>query len=87
MSESLDVASAATSIPEAVDVIANAPEAISNILEWGGKLVYGTSYTAAYVIVFPAALVFSAIPKGNALVQGLLDGSAAAQDKVQCWLG
>jgi hypothetical protein len=87
MSESSDAVSAATSIPEAVDVIANAPEAISNILEWGGKLVYGTSYAAAFVIVFPTALVFGAIPKGNALVQGLLDGSAAAQDKAQGWLG
>jgi hypothetical protein len=87
MSESLDAVSAATSIPEAVDVVANAPEAISNILEWGGKLVYGASYTAAFVIVFPAALIFAAVPRGNALVQGMLDGSAAAQDKAQGWIG
>jgi hypothetical protein len=87
MSESLDAVSATTSIPEAVDVVANAPEAISNLLEWGGKLVYGTSYAAAFVIVFPAALIFAAIPQGNALVQGMLDGSAAAQGKAQGWIG
>jgi hypothetical protein len=39
------------------------------------------------MIVFPAALVFAAIPRGNALVQGLLDGSAAARDKAQSWIG
>ncbi len=87
MSESSDVVSAATSIPEAVDVVANAPEAISNILEWGGKLVYGAGYTAAFAIVFPAALIFAAIPRGNALVQGMLDGSAAAQDKARAGSG
>jgi hypothetical protein len=42
---------------------------------------------AAYAIVFPAALIGAAIPKGNALVQGLLDGSTAARDKMQSWLG
>ena len=87
MSESADVVSAVTTVPGAVDAVANAPETISRIFELGGKLVYGTGYTAAFVIVFPVALIGAAIPKGNALVQGLLDGSAAARDKVQSWLG
>ena len=76
-----------TSISGAADAVANAPESISNLFELGGKLVYGTGYTAAFAAVFPAALIFAAIPKGNALVQGLLDGSAAARDKALAWLG
>jgi hypothetical protein len=82
-----DAVSAVTSVSGAVEAVANAPETISNLFVLGGKLAHGTAYTVAFVIVFPVALIFAAIPKGNALVQGLLDGSAAARDKAQDWLG
>ena len=65
MSESI---SAIASSSEAVEAVANAPETISKLFDLGEKLVYGTSYTVAYVIVFPFALLFAAVPKGNCLV-------------------
>ena len=76
-----------TSVSETVEAVTNVPETISNIFELAGKLVYGSGGTAAFVIVFPAALIFAAIAKGNVLVQGLLEGSAAARDKARAWLG
>lgn len=72
---------------EAVDIAANAPEAISNAFEYGGKIIYGAGYTAAFVIVFPVALLFAVIPKGNVLVQGLIEGSAAARSKAEAIVG
>jgi N-acetylmuramic acid 6-phosphate (MurNAc-6-P) etherase len=75
------------SVSEAVDVVANAPEAISNLLEYGGKLVYAAGYAAAYMIVFPAALIFAAIPKDNALVLGLVEGSTSARARAEGLLG
>jgi hypothetical protein len=78
-----DVVSAVATVPGAVEAVANAPETISRIFELAGKLVYGTAYTAAFAVVFPAALIFVAIPKGNALVQGLIEGSAAARARAE----
>ena len=72
---------------EAVEAVANAPDTISKIFELGGKVVYGTGYTAAFVVVFPAALIFAAIPKGNSLVQGMIEGSAAARARAMGILG
>jgi N-acetylmuramic acid 6-phosphate (MurNAc-6-P) etherase len=80
------VASEAAAVSEVVEAVAHAPETISKIFELGGRLAYGTGYTAAYVIVFPAALIYAAIPKGNALVHGLIDGSAAAGNKARSWI-
>jgi hypothetical protein len=76
-----------TSVSETVEAVTHAPETISNLFEWGGKLFYGIGYAAAFVFVFPAALIGAAIPQGNALVRGVLAGSAAAQEKAQGWLG
>lgn len=84
MSESAaiaDAVSAVTSIPAAVEAVANAPETISNFFVFGEKLFYGAGYAVTFAIVFPAALVFAAIPKGNALVQGMIHGSAAARGR------
>ena len=74
-------------VTEAVDIAANAPEAISNLFEYGGKIIFGAGYTAAFVVVFPFALLFAAIPKGNALVQGVIEGSAAARSRAEGMLG
>ena len=46
------------------------------------RLVYTTSYTVSYGVVFPAMFLAHAIPKDNALVQGLIDGAQAAIHKV-----
>ena len=46
------------------------------------RALYRTSYTIAYGLVFPVALVSRAMPKDNALVHGLVDGARAAMDAV-----
>jgi hypothetical protein len=84
MSESL---SAVASASEAVEAVANAPETISKLFDTAKRVVYGTSYTIAYVIVFPGALLFAVVPKRNVLVQGFLDGSKAAQAKAEEMIG
>jgi hypothetical protein len=90
MSESAAVAdtmSAVSSVSGAVEAVANAPDTISNLFVAGSKLIYGTGYAAAFVITFPLALICGVIPKRNGLVQGMIDGSQAARDKAQCWIG
>jgi hypothetical protein len=82
-----EVVSAVTSVSETVGAVANAPETISNLFEMAGKAIYGAGYTAAFIVVFPAAFIFAAVPKGNALVQGILDGSAAARNRAEGMLG
>ena len=47
------------------------------------RLLYTTSYTAAYRVVFPAVLLRRFIPVNNAAVQGLIDGVHAARQKVE----
>jgi len=76
-----------SAVTEAVDIAANAPEAISNLFEYGGKIMYGAGYTVAFVIVFPVALLFAVIPKGNVLMQGVIEGSAAARSKAEGMVG
>jgi hypothetical protein len=41
----------------------------------------------AFAIVFPAALLFAAIPKRNALLRGVIEGSAAARSRAEGLLG
>jgi hypothetical protein len=79
--------SAVTSVSEAINAVANAPETISNLFKLTERLVYGTGYAAAYVIVFPAALIFAAIPKRNALLKGIIDGTSDARGKAERMLG
>jgi len=68
-----------SSVSEAVEAVANAPETVSKLFALSERLIYGTSYIAAYVVVFPAALLFAAIPKRNSLVRGLMEGACDAQ--------
>jgi hypothetical protein len=82
-----DVVSAVSSVTGAVDAVANAPRTISSLFEVAGRLIYGTGYTAAFLIVFPAALIFAVTPKANALVRGLAEGSAAAHGRAQRMVG
>jgi len=46
------------------------------------RAVYKTSYTISFGVVFPALMIAKAIPKGNAVVHGLIDGALAARDAV-----
>ncbi len=46
------------------------------------RFTYTTCYTISYGVVFPAMLLSRAVPKDNAAVRGLMDGAAAAIQKV-----
>ena len=46
-------------------------------------LTYKTCYAVSYGIVFPTILVVRAIPKENAVVQGVIDGARAAIERVR----
>jgi hypothetical protein len=76
-----DAVAAVSSVSGAVEAVANAPATISNFFVLGERLFYGAGYTVTFAIVFPAALAFAAIPKGNALVRGMIHGSAAARGR------
>lgn len=71
----------------AADARAAVDRAIPAISEFVSRLVYTTSYSISYGVVFPAMLVARAVPKDNALVQGLVDGARAATDMVDDWRG
>lgn len=86
-SSTSELVSAVSTVPGAIDAVANAPETISGVFELAGKVIYGAGYTTAFVIVFPVALLIAAIPKGNALMRGMMDGSAAAQNRAQGMFG
>ena len=47
------------------------------------RLVYTTCYAAAYGVVFPTVLLARSVPANNAAAQGLIDGTAAARQKVE----
>jgi hypothetical protein len=94
MSESsAAVSNAASSVSAAVttaaeEAVAGAADAVSTAMDsWPGKLLYGICYSASFVVVLPVVLVAALMPNDNILVQGLLDGSSAAQDKAQAWVG
>src|SRR4051812_34674979 len=46
------------------------------------KLVYNTTYSVSFGLVFPVAFVAQAIPRDNAAVRGLIEGSQAAGHRV-----
>jgi hypothetical protein len=47
-----------------------------------GRFVYTTCYTVSYGVVFPTALLARSVPRDNAAVRGLIEGSRAAILKV-----
>ncbi len=47
------------------------------------RLVYTTCYATAYGVVFPTILLARSVPANNAAAQGLIDGTAAARQKVE----
>ena len=62
-------------------------ETVAELVPAAGRLlsraVYKTSYALSFGVVFPAMMIAQAIPKGNAVVHGLIDGALAARDAVQ----
>jgi hypothetical protein len=46
------------------------------------RLTYTTCYAVSYGVVFPSLLVARAVPKDNAIVNGLVDGARAARDAI-----
>jgi hypothetical protein len=47
------------------------------------RVVYRASYVVSFGVAFPAVLFASAIPTGNAVVHGLIDGARAARVALQ----
>jgi hypothetical protein len=47
------------------------------------RAVYRAAYVVAFGVVVPAVLFASAVPRRNAVVDGLIDGAQAAMDAVQ----
>ena len=87
------VSDAASSVTAAVttaaeEAVAGASNAVDAVMDgWLGKVLYGICFSASFVVVLPVVLVAALIPDDSILVQGLLDGSTAAQGKAQAWLG
>ena len=44
------------------------------------RLTYTTCYAVSYGVVFPSLMVARAVPKDNAIVNGLVDGARAARE-------
>jgi len=65
---------------------ADAKETAGKALPAAGRLlsqlVYNTSYSLSYGVVFPTVLIAKSIPANNAVVNGFVDGARAANDWV-----
>jgi hypothetical protein len=76
----------ALALKAAKDGAADAQERVSQLTPAIGgfvsRLTYTTCYAVSYGVVFPALLVASAVPKDNAIVNGLVDGARAARDAI-----
>jgi hypothetical protein len=70
---------------------ADASEAATKVWTWtearASKIIYVTTYSISFGIVFPAALLARAIPCENAAVRGLIDGARAASQRVDAFRG
>lgn len=64
------------------DAAASARGAAPRVSMFLSRMAYTTSYAVSYGVVFPTVFVGQFIPKNNALVHGLIDGSQAARDAV-----
>ena len=50
------------------------------------KLIYTSCYTLSFGVCFPTFLLCRYVPRNNPLIQGMMDGSAAATRDVDAWL-
>ena len=71
----------------AADAKDRVEEAMPAIGRFFSRFTYTTFYPISYRVVFPTMLVVRAVPKDNALVHGLIDGSHAARDSVAGFKG
>jgi len=78
-------------VDSAKDGAIQAQEAAARVLpgvtRFASRFVYTSCYTLSYGFVFPTALLAMSIPSNNAFVQGMVDGSHAARQKVGDILG
>lgn len=76
----------ALALQAAKDGAADAQERVSQMMPAIGgfvsRLTYTTCYAVSYGVVFPSLLVARAVPKENAIVNGLVDGARAARDAI-----
>jgi hypothetical protein len=71
----------------AYEIQARASEALPATGRFLGRVVYSTAYAVSFGVTFPVMMVVRVMPKDNALVHGLVDGAAAAQERVHVWRG
>jgi hypothetical protein len=64
-----------------------AARVLPGISRFASRFVYTTCYTISYGVVFPTTLLAMSIPTNNSFVQGMIDGSHAARQKVGDMLG
>lgn len=73
------------------DGASDACEAASRVASGTGmflsRLLYTSTYTISYGVVFPLALVAQAIPRDNAAVRGLIEGAHSASRQADRLLG
>ena len=81
VADALDKA-AATMKSGAAEAKAYGESMVPGAAQFVSRLFYTTSYTLAYGVVFPSALLARSIPANNAIVQGFVDGAHAATDGV-----
>jgi hypothetical protein len=76
----------ALALQAAKDGAADAQDRINEMMPAIGgfvsRLTYTTCYAVSYGVVFPALFVARAVPKDNAIVNGLVDGARAARDAI-----
>lgn len=71
----------------AYEMQARASEALPATGRFLGRVVYSTAYAVSFGVTFPVMMVVRVMPKDNALVHGLVDGAAAARERVHDWRG
>ncbi len=71
----------------AADASAAAEKAWSATAAAVARILYTTSYTVSYGVVFPLAFVAQGIPRDNAAVRGLIEGAEQATRRVDQLLG
>ena len=64
------------------DATAAAENAIPAATRFVARLVYNTSYTVTFGVVFPSMMIAKSLPADNAIIRGFTDGAHAAVEKV-----
>ena len=65
------------------DATAAAGRALPAASRFLSRLVYTTSYTLSYGIVFPMVMLAKSIPQENSVVKGMKDGAHDASERVE----